>query len=1271
MKTKRFDNVKYNIGLDIGTNSVGWAVTDENARLLKYKSKNMWGSRLFEAGESAKDTRVKRNTRRRYARRRQRILWLQELLTDDMKKVDSSFFDRLKESFLWQEDRKEKNRYTLFNGSDLTEKEYYESYPTIYHLRKALCNSKGRFDFRLVYLAMHHIIKYRGNFLYQGQNLTGNVDIKDTLTELFGKWQFTDEIEDNLKKELVSSIEKIIVDNSKYRKDKKDEISKIIEVYINEEKKESGKLASKALSAAILNYEADYRRIFELDLEEPLKITVSDEADFEKAEANFDDEQMEIFEFICKIHSGLTLRDILKDNNTISQAMVRKYETFSEDFKELKRLIKKYGGEKGKKILAKEGLYENYLHGKKDALDTLKKEIKTVLGTNVPARFEAEDYLPRINSKENGAIPYQLHKNELEMIIDNQAKYYPSLTQNKDKIISILEFKIPYYVGPITTANGPLNLKGEPRFHWIERKGGKIYPWNFKEMIYEKKTAEKFITRMLGNCSYLIKEPSLPRYSLLYSEFAVRNEIKQISIAGKKLSLDYQKLLFDEVFCNKKKVTEKTLRKWCLEKGILSKANEDAEINGFSKENEFANTMQSYIDLKEILGDLTLRNYDKAEKIIRYITIFEDKKILEKTLREDFSELKDDQIKNLLTKRYNGWGNLSAQLLNGITSKDHEKTILELLCETRDNFMQIINNDKYGFQDKIREENNKNLPGCNISYAQVDELVCSPAVKKGIWQAISVVKELVDIIGHEPENIFLEFAREEGVKKRTVQRYKQLSDLYKKIKDDTDFKDAFNELLKYEENKKALDSRRLFLYFTQNGRCLYTGTPLDIKNLETYQIDHILPQAYIKDDSFTNLALVKSIENQRKSDSLLLNERIINKQKHFWTKLLESGLITKSKYNRLTRTRIDEDELSGFINRQLVETRQIILNVANLLKFNYPDTEVHSIKASLTHNLREKYFLPKVREINDYHHAHDAFLTSFIGIYLEKRFPGRNNPFLAKKIGDYLKEKEALSSKYGFFIDSISMDYINKTTGELIWNAKENTEYIIKALNYHDCFSTKKLEDHFGKFWEETILKRGNGIGHGSINLKKFLSIEKYGGFDAPRIAFFVLARYERSSKKCLGLIGIPTYVFKQIYDKNISKDVIIDYLKSKGYLNCELIVNKNGEPLIVHIKQKIGVNGTDYYIYGQQQNGQTHLYPSKQFYLNLDDIRLFYQYHKDKLILSPSEINKIQEDILNIQNSKKRYAPILTNSSKNAQELIIYNESLTGLFFSKIKIDL
>ena len=47
----------YFIGLDIGTNSVGWAVVDENGDLCKFKGQNTWGSRLFEQAKSAADTR--------------------------------------------------------------------------------------------------------------------------------------------------------------------------------------------------------------------------------------------------------------------------------------------------------------------------------------------------------------------------------------------------------------------------------------------------------------------------------------------------------------------------------------------------------------------------------------------------------------------------------------------------------------------------------------------------------------------------------------------------------------------------------------------------------------------------------------------------------------------------------------------------------------------------------------------------------------------------------------------------------------------------------------------------------------------------------------------------------------------------------------------------------------------------------------------------------------------------------------------------------------
>src|SRR5699024_4682178 len=38
-------------------------------------------------------------------------------------------------------------------------------YPTIFHLRKALLEEDRLFDPRLIYLALHNLVKYRGHFL--------------------------------------------------------------------------------------------------------------------------------------------------------------------------------------------------------------------------------------------------------------------------------------------------------------------------------------------------------------------------------------------------------------------------------------------------------------------------------------------------------------------------------------------------------------------------------------------------------------------------------------------------------------------------------------------------------------------------------------------------------------------------------------------------------------------------------------------------------------------------------------------------------------------------------------------------------------------------------------------------------------------------------------------------------------------------------------------------------------------------------------------------
>ena len=99
-------NQDYCIGLDIGTNSTGYAMTDMNGYLLKHHKRSTFGAVLFDEASTAADRRIARSARRRLDRREQRIDFLQELLSEEIAKVDPVFFLRLNESFLQEDDRK-------------------------------------------------------------------------------------------------------------------------------------------------------------------------------------------------------------------------------------------------------------------------------------------------------------------------------------------------------------------------------------------------------------------------------------------------------------------------------------------------------------------------------------------------------------------------------------------------------------------------------------------------------------------------------------------------------------------------------------------------------------------------------------------------------------------------------------------------------------------------------------------------------------------------------------------------------------------------------------------------------------------------------------------------------------------------------------------------------------------------------------------------------------------------------------------------------------
>ena len=85
----------------------------------------------------------------------------------------------MEESRFWADDKRPDGegrplgRYTLFADRDYCDRDYHREFPTIYHLRRALMFEDRAFDVRLVYLAVHHILKKRGHFLF------GDVTLED------------------------------------------------------------------------------------------------------------------------------------------------------------------------------------------------------------------------------------------------------------------------------------------------------------------------------------------------------------------------------------------------------------------------------------------------------------------------------------------------------------------------------------------------------------------------------------------------------------------------------------------------------------------------------------------------------------------------------------------------------------------------------------------------------------------------------------------------------------------------------------------------------------------------------------------------------------------------------------------------------------------------------------------------------------------------------------------------------------------------------------
>ena len=59
----------------------------------------------------------------------------------------------------------------------------------------------------------------------------------------------------------------------------------------------------------------------------------------------------------------------------------------------------------------------------------------------------------------------------------------------------------------------------------------------------------------------------------------------------------------------------------------------------------------------------------------------------------------------------------------------------------------------YGFRSAIDEYNAAAEPSWNVTYGTVQDLYCSPSVKRAIWRSIELVREIIKIFGRAPKKI--------------------------------------------------------------------------------------------------------------------------------------------------------------------------------------------------------------------------------------------------------------------------------------------------------------------------------------------------------------------------------------------------------------------------------------------------------------------------------------------------------------------------------------
>jgi CRISPR-associated endonuclease Csn1 len=381
------------------------------------------------------------------------------------------------------------------------------------------------------------------------------------------------------------------------------------------------------------------------------------------------------------------------------------------------------------------------------------------------------------------------------------------------------------------------------------------------------------------------------------------------------------------------------------------------------------------LDVKRILKDLSLptelldlnlslhgNEFDKQLyfQLWHLVYTVEDDQVLIENLKNKF-QMPELYAKALLSIRLEpNYGSLSARAMRKIIP--HLEDGVEYSAAT-----VCAGYASHSKSSLTTEANDARILADKLDLVKKNSLR-NPVVEKILNQTINVVNAIIESEQFgKPDEIRIELARE--LRANNEQRKRMTADIASATKAHEDIRKVLQSEFHLSRVTKN-DIIRYKLWQEVGHISLYTGKPIVGTELfsNKYDIEHIIPQSRLFDDSFSNKTLCERALNIEKGNqtafSFLQQKLSPNEFDQFVARVKELGKDNKIKKSKLDKLLLSNEQIpEDFIARQLNETQYIAKKAKEILL--QVSRNVYATSGSITDRLREDWGLTDVmKELN-------------------------------------------------------------------------------------------------------------------------------------------------------------------------------------------------------------------------------------------------------------------------------------------------------------------